>query len=85
MFFLLGAFTWQSFVVLQIITNPGVSAKIVHFVLRVCFNVHFVGVFAVYPTRNVTPRCRVDLRCFIFTQGHPRVLALICVQIVTPS
>ena len=48
MFFLLGAFTWQSFVVLQIITNPGVSAKIVHFVLRVCFNVHFVGVFAVY-------------------------------------
>ena len=49
MFFLLGAFTWQSFVVLQIITNPGVSAKIVHFVLRVCFNVHFVGVFAVYP------------------------------------
>ena len=25
-----------------------VSAKIVHFALTICFNVHFVGVFAVY-------------------------------------
>ena len=84
MFFLLRAFTWQSLVVLQIITNPWAPKS---FILHSQFVLTFIlWVFSLcIPTRNVTPRCRVDLRCFIFTQGHSRVLAWICMQIVTPS